>query len=81
LSDYVTGAEEEGSEVEGVGSAIEDFQPLDTLLKSRLNYFFYPFICQVISVWSSNFFLSQFGPHFLKSDSIWLLSLILIKRC
>jgi len=37
---------------------------------SRLNYSFGPFICQEILVWSSNFSLSQFGPHFLKNDSI-----------
>lgn len=35
LSDYVMGAEVERSEVEGVGSTIEDFQALDTLLKVR----------------------------------------------
>jgi len=46
-----------------------------------LNYSFGPSICQVILVWSSSSSLSQFGPHFLKNDSIWSLPLILTRRC
>jgi len=46
-----------------------------------LNYSFGLSICQVISIWFSNFLLSQFGPHFLNNDSIWLLPLILTRRC
>jgi len=46
----------------------------------RLNYYFDPFICHEISFWSSSFSLSQFGPYFLKNDSIWSSPLTLTKQ-
>jgi len=46
-------------------------------IKSKFKLLFYP----SISVWSSSFSLSQFGPHFLKNDLIWSLSLNLTRRC
>jgi len=37
--------------------------------KTMLNYSFDIPICHVISIWSSSFFLSQFGPYFFKNNS------------
>jgi len=50
------------------------------LINFRINYSFDLFICHEILVWFSSFSLSQFGPHFLKNDSIWSSPLTLTKR-
>jgi len=47
----------------------------------RWNYSFGLSICHEISVWFSSFSLSQFGPYFLKNDSIWFSPLTLTRRC
>jgi len=47
-------------------------QPID----NRLNYIFGPHFRSKISIWSLNFFLSQFGPYFGKFDAIKSFSLV-----
>jgi len=54
---------------------------INPYINYRLNYSFGPSICHKILVWSSSFSLSQFGPHFLKNDSIWFSPLTLTRRC
>jgi len=54
---------------------------LSLLLILRLNYSFGLSICYEISVWSSSFSLSQFGPHFLKINSILSSPLTLTRWC